>query len=243
MTRFIILIFIALLTGCVARPWTPPMDFVESVIKTDKFDIFTYTRINNNTAPIHIYIEGDGNSFDAYGMPTSNPTPHGTFIRELAAQDTSPNVVYMARPCQYIMSAQCNKSDWTYGRFSPDVIESTAIAIRKIAKKRPVVLIGYSGGAMISGLVIQNYPDINVQKWITVAGVLNHADWTEYFGDSPLTDSENLTTLPRVPQIHYIADRDHVVPNELSRKWVPEHNLVTVPNSTHHRFENLNLKF
>lgn len=141
------------------------------------------------------------------------------------------------------MSTQCNKSDWTDGRFSKAVIESIATAIRKIAKKRPVVLIGYSGGAMVTGLVIQNYPDINVQKWITVAGVLNHADWTNYFGDTPLTNSENMTELPHVPQIHYIADKDTVVPNELSRKWVPEHNLVIVPNSTHHRFENFELKF
>lgn len=243
MTRFLLLIFIALLNGCAIHQWTPPLDFNESVIKTPKYDIFTYTRITNDTAPVHIYIEGDGNSFDAYGVPTSDPTPRGTFMRNLATQDTSPNVVYMARPCQYVMSTQCNKSDWTYGRFSPDVIESTAIAIRKIAKNRPTILIGYSGGAMISGLVIQNYPDINVQKWITVAGVLNHSDWTNHFGDSPLTHSENMTELPRVPQIHYIADKDTVVPNELSQKWTNNNNLIMIKNSTHHRFENLELKF
>lgn len=243
MTRLLLFIFVALLNACTIHQWTPPLDFGESVIKTQNYDIFTYTRINNDTAPVHIYIEGDGNSFDAYGLPTSDPTPHGTLTRNLAVQDPSPNVVYMARPCQYIMSTQCNKSDWTDGRFSKAVIESIATAIRKIAKKRPVVLIGYSGGAMVTGLVIQNYPDINVQKWITVAGVLNHADWTNYFGDTPLTNSENMTELPHVPQIHYIADKDTVVPNELSRKWVPEHNLVIVPNSTHHRFENFELKF
>ena len=238
MTRFLLLIFIALLNGCAIHQWTPPLDFNESVIKTPKYDIFTYTRITNDTAPVHIYIEGDGNSFDAYGVPTSDPTPRGTFMRKLATQDTSPNVVYMARPCQYVMSTQCNKSDWTDGRFSKAVIESIATAIRKIAKNRPVVLIGYSGGAMISGLVIQNYPDINVQKWITVAGVLNHSDWTNHFGDSPLTHSENMTELPRVPQIHYIADKDTVVPNELSQKWTNNNNLIMLLATIHNTHKN-----
>lgn len=238
-----IFILPALMTGCTINQWTPLPDFMARTIQTESFDIFTYIRIGNDTDTIHIYIEGDGNSFDGYGIPTSDPTPHGTFMRQLAAQDTAPNVVYMARPCQYVMSPTCNKTDWTTGRFSPAIIESTAQAIRKIAKNRPIILIGYSGGAMLSGLIIQNYPDINVQKWITVAGVLNHADWTEYFGDSPLTDSENLTTLPNIPQIHYVADNDTVVPNELSRKWVKDNTLIQIKNSTHYRFENLELKF
>lgn len=243
MTKTSLLILPALLTGCIAQQWTQPFDFTETIIQTDDFDIFTYVRISDDTCPIHIYIEGDGNSFDAHGVPTSDPTPRGTFMRTLSTQDTYPNVVYMARPCQYIMSAQCNKTDWTTGRFSNKIVSSIASAIRKIAKNRPVVLIGYSGGAMVSGLVIQNNPDINVQKWITIAGVLNHADWTKYFDDAPLVYSENMTELPNIPQIHYIADKDTVVPNELSRKWTANNNLVLIKDSKHHRFKNLTLDF
>ena len=243
MHRFRFIILSVMMAGCVGAPWVPPGDFRMEIIHTDEFDILTYARISDHPTPIHIYLEGDGNSFDGYGIPTNDPTPRGTFLRDLSATDESPNVVYMARPCQFIMSPACDKTDWTTGRFSHQIIDATATAIRKIAKNRPVILIGYSGGAMISGLVIQHAPDINVQKWITIAGVLNHADWTAHFGDAPLLGSENLTALPPVPQIHYIADHDRVVPNELSRKWVPEHNLVTIPNSTHNRFENLKLDF
>ena len=106
----------------------------------------------------------------------------------------------------------------------------------QVAAARPVVLIGYSGGALASGLIIQKYPQINVAKWITIAGVLNHADWTEYFGDSPLKSSINMNTLPRIQQTHYVAENDQTVPNSLSFKWTGGANTVVVPGATHDDF-------
>ena len=134
-------------------------------------------------------------------------------------------------------------SDWTDGRFSQDVLESMHDAIKMAAKNRPIVLIGYSGGAMISGLLIQKYPDLNVQKWITSAGVLNHKDWTEYFGDAPLTKSLNLNKLPQILQTHYIADGDTVVPNELTRRWVKKSDIVVIKNAKHDNLRELKIDF
>ena len=111
-----------------------------------------------------------------------------------------------------------------------------ATAVTQVAAARPVVLIGYSGGALASGLIIQKYPRINVEKWITIAGVLNHADWTEYFGDSPLKSSINMNTLPRIQQTHYVAENDQTVPNSLSFKWTGGANTVVVPGATHDDF-------
>lgn len=230
-----LLFVLLLLSGC-ATTWVAPDDLVYNVVPAGDYQIVTYQRLTDPAAPIRIYLEGDGNSFTGRGVPTSDPTPRGTLVRDLAAYDPSSNVVYMARPCQYIMSSTCTQADWTDGRFSKKIIDSVAAAIKDIAGTRPIILIGYSGGAMVSGLVINGNPDINIQRWITVAGVLNHADWTEYFGDAPLTKSLNLTKLPNVPQTHYIANGDRVVPNELSRKWVGERDLVPVPNSSHSNF-------
>ena len=139
------------------------------------------------------------------------------------------------------MDNNCNFHDWTDARFSADKIESIAATIKQIAGSRPVVLIGYSGGAMISGLVIQNHPEINVQKWITVAGVLNHHDWTEYMGDTPLVQSLDLDILPNVPQTHYVGTKDITVPIELSKKWIPANMIKIIDNATHNRFDNLQL--
>ncbi len=214
-----------------------PADFVYVPVAATHYDIATWQKISSPTAPIHIYIEGDGFSFDGYGRPTSNPTPRSHMLRDMASRDSNLNVVYMARPCQFMMSDNCNVTDWTSGRFSARTIDATATAIRHIAQGRPVILIGYSGGAMMSGLVIEKYPDINVQKWITIAGVLNHRDWTEYFGDSPLTESQNMNTLPQVLQCHYVAESDIIVPRHLSEKWT-DNNFIIVPNSAHNDFGN-----
>ena len=96
---------------------------------------------------------------------------------------------------------------------------------------------------MVSGLLIQNYPDLNIKKWITIAGVLNHTDWTEYFNDTPLKKSLNLNKLPNVSQVHYIADGDKVVPNELSKKWIKDDNIITVHNAAHDSWRGLALDF
>lgn len=221
-----------LLLGCTPT-WHAPSDFVYTPLESGKYTLATYARLSDSVAPIHIYIEGDGNSFDARGIPTSDPTPHGTLVRDMASRDLSPNVVYLARPCQYIMSSACSRTDWTDGRFSQDIIDSVSGAIETIAQKRPIVLIGYSGGAMISGIVINQNPRLNIVQWITIAGVLNHGDWTGYFGDMPLTKSVEMTRLPNVSQIHYIADGDRVVPNELSRKWAKGKLIITIQNAEH----------
>ncbi|MBQ2017640.1 MAG: hypothetical protein II208_03915 [Alphaproteobacteria bacterium] len=234
-------ICIFLLLSACASAWQPPSDFIYAPISAGKYTIATFQRVLDNETPIHIYIEGDGHSFDAHGHPTSDPTPHSTFLRDLASRDSSPNVIYMARPCQYIKSSACSRIDWTSGRFSSDVIESVADAIKQVAGNTSVVLIGYSGGAMVSGLVIQNNHDLSVKKWITIAGVLNHADWTSYFKDAPLSASLNLNGLPNVPQVHYIARGDRVVPNSLSRKWVGDKKLVVIDGATHNKFPDINL--
>lgn len=233
--------FLLALSGCVFA-WRVPDDFVLRDITASDFIIRTYQKDTSDAAPVHIYIEGDGFAFNAYGMPTSNPTPRSSFFRDLAVSDQAPNVVYVARPCQYIMSPKCDVSDWTDGRFSKRIIDNMSAVVRDVSAGRPIVLIGYSGGAMIGGLLIQNNPDLNVKKWITIAGVLNHSDWTGYFGDSPLTKSQDLSVLPDVPQSHFVASSDTVVPSELSQRWTSDvGGVIIVPNSTHTKFSEFNL--
>lgn len=238
MWRAIFILFC--LSGCVAThvPYT-----ILTPINSDLFQIVNIEKITDENFPIHIYIEGDGHAFDAAGRPTADPTPRGRFMRDLAAADASPNVAYIARPCQFEMDETCRPVDWTSGRFSRRVIDSMAVAVEHVAGNRPIILIGYSGGALVSGLIIQNYPQINVQKWITIAGVLNHSDWTAYFGDDALSHSLDLNVLPNIPQTHYVAQNDKTVPIELSTKWTQGKNLIIVPNATHNKFPELKLNF
>jgi hypothetical protein len=236
------LLMCLVLVGCAGAGWTPPLDFQYVPIKTDTFQIATWQKINNpGGKTLHVYFEGDGNAFDAYGWPTDNPMPRGTLVRDLAAKDSFENVVYIARPCQFIMDENCSGADWTNGRFSQKVIKAESQALSKIARGKSLVLIGYSGGAMVSGLIIKQNPKLSVDKWITIAGVLNHEKWTNYFGDEPLTGSLNMETLPNVSQTHFVGGRDKVVPYELAKTWADEQNIKLVPAATHGDFRDLKI--
>lgn len=231
-----------LLVGC-AGAWAPPDEFEYRAVAAGNYEIATYQKITDKNAPVHIYIEGDGHAFNAYGAPTRDPTPRGKMMRNLAVRDLVANVVYMARPCQFIMSPACGDADWTDGRFSVKLVDAMAGAIKTVAAGRPVVLVGYSGGGLISGIIINRHPEIRVKKWVTIAGVPNHTAWTRYFGDDPLTKSLDLEKLPNVPAIHYIGARDRVVPQELSRKFWPAEQIVEIHGAGHTGFENLDIDF
>ena len=232
MKRLSILLFATLVCACTSL-LVGPYNFTYSPIKTKTFEIATWHKTANAKDAIHIYVEGDGRAFNAQGQPTDDPTPRDMMLRNLVGSDNHTNVAYIGRPCQFVKSPNCSVSDWTDGRFSVDAVDSVAEAIKTIAKGRPVVLIGYSGGAMITGLIIQRHPEINVKKWITIAGVLNHKDWTEYFDDKPLDKSLDMGALPQINQMHFAAEKDTVVPVSLSQKWTSGKNLVILPNAKH----------
>ena len=166
-----------------------PMNFVERKINTSTgIALASYIKDTSSTEPVYIYVEGDGYAFNSMGKATKDPTPKGTFLRELAFGDERRNVVYLARPCQYIMSKVCSQVDWTSGRYSPRNVKATMEAINQIASGRRVVLIGFSGGALMSGLVIQN-SNIKVNRWITISGLLNHKKWAAYHKTPSLNKS------------------------------------------------------
>lgn len=237
--RKILLFLLFILSGCVGTKVVPPESFLYQEIRTDSYTLASWQKITDSKSPIRIYIEGDGYAFNNYGYPTNNPTPRGTFLRNIAFNDPNPNVVYLGRPCQYVSDTECSQTDWTVGRFSQKIIDSTSQAIKQISKKQPIILIGYSGGGLLSGLVIEQNPNLPVKKWITLAGVLNHAKWTDDLEVSPLTDSVDLITLPNIKQIHFIGDKDDTVSYKMTTSIVPATNLIVIPNATHNQgYEN-----
>ena len=240
MKKIIALLF--LLAGCVGTDWSPPEDFSYVQIDSGGYEIATWQKITDSTdSHIHIYIEGDGAAFDAYGQPTSDPTPCGTFVRDLVARDVFANVAYVARPCQFNMVDTCSEIDWTSGRFSKKIIDVMADALHRVGGDKKITLVGYSGGAMVAGLIIAQHPELKIEKWITIAGVLNHRDWTDYFGDESLAESMNLESLPKVAQKHFVGGRDKVVPYDLAKDWANAGDIIIIENATHDNFGNLKI--
>ena len=214
----IILFFVA---GCTAIK--APTDFVYKEIPTRDFTLASWQKITEPSGTYKIYIEGDGYAFNAHGRATQDPTPKGILMRELAFGDDSPNVVYLARPCQYIKSPICSKLHWTTARFAPEVINAEYAAVKQIVGDNPVILIGFSGGAQVAGLIASAKPGLNVKKVITIAGNLDHLAWKSYHKQ-----------FARIPQIHYVGSNDEVVPPLLVRDFVGKDTRVfEVRGATH----------
>lgn len=91
---------------------------------------------------------------------------------KLAALDASPNVVYLARPCQYVWSPLCSDIYWTDRRFAVEVVEAMSAAIdRLILPGQKLHLVGYSGSGAVAVLVAARRPDVVSLR--TIAGNLD----------------------------------------------------------------------
>ena len=236
MKQWFVMILCLTVGACSYR--NPLSDMAFQMTPAPPYVIANWYRMDQPGEPLKIYIEGDGHAFDRDGQPTDNPTPESTFMRELAAGDPSPNVVYLARPCQYFQGG-CSVNDWTDGRFSEAVIRSmdtTVAGLMKKARTDRVILIGFSGGAQVAGLIAVRHPE-RVKKIITIAGVLDPAAWTAYHGDRPLTGSLNLKdrqdVFQTIPQAHFAGEKDPVVPVALIQDFVGKAPLTVVPGAGH----------
>ena len=231
-----ILVAIFLLSGCQSISVPPSYEYKE--IATRDFTIASWQKITEPNGVYKIYIEGDGYAFNVHGRPTQDPTPKGTLVRELAFGDNIPNVIYLARPCQYVKSPICSQRHWTTARFAHEVVNAEYEAIKQIAGAHPVILIGFSGGAQIAGLVASVKNGLNIKKIITIAGNLDHLAWTQYHNLPPLNESMNLADyrhqFAELPQIHYVGTKDKVIPPVLLEQFVGNENLIIkVKNASH----------
>lgn len=233
----IILVLCCFLAGCAYRH--PLADFRFQTEPAGSYVVASWSKVEAPGQPVKIYIEGDGEALNADGRPAGDPTPRNLFWRKIAGADPSPNVVYLARPCQFIPAGACAPTDWTSGRFSPKIIDAMDAAVRQAMKKArtdQVVLLGYDGGAQVAGLIAVRHP-AGVRKLITVAGVLDHKAWTSHHGYKPLSHSLNLADkraqLAPIPQIHYVGGRDDVAPPALAQAVADEKTIVVVPRATH----------
>ena len=229
------LTFVLFLCGC--STIKVPETFVHKEILTSEFTIASWQKITNPQSPYKIYIEGDGYAFNTHGKISSDPTPKGTLMRELAFGDTHENVIYLARPCQYVKDRKCEKKYWSTARFSQEVLDSEYQAVKSIVLNNPVTLIGFSGGAQIAGLLAVD-TDLNIKKVITIAGNLDHLSWTTYHHLPPISESLNLadkkSKFSKIPQHHYIGKKDNVIPPLLTQTSVANQNLITiVPQADH----------
>ncbi len=197
-------------------------------LKTSIFQLQAWTRFKHSGKPLRIYIEGDGFAWRSASKPSWDPTPYDPLPLMLSGLDDSPNVAYLARPCQYVgvnEDARCEERYWTEARFSEEVIVAMNEAMNKLedlAKAQKIELVGYSGGAAVAFLVAARRSDVISLR--TVAGNLDPEAVNRHHHVSPLTDSLDplnvLEKIKGIPQLHFVGDKDKVVPMDITQHFV-----------------------
>lgn len=237
MKKLIAFVYVAL---CGCQTIIVPSDFEYKEIQTSTFKLAMWKKVTQPDKPYKFYIEGDGAAFRADGSVSYNPTPRGVMLRQIAYGDIYPNVIYLARPCQYVRDNMCKSEYWSTARFSDEVIQAEYEAIKAISAEHPVTLIGFSGGAQVAGLLAVRHPDIKVQKLVTIAGNLDVKSWTDHHQLAPLSLSDDLAKYQneyaKFNQIHYVGVQDENIVPYITENFVQDKTKIRyIKNASHNR--------
>jgi hypothetical protein len=222
-----------LITSCAgsltrAKRIAATAELKSAVLNTQNFKVQSFYRFSKKGKPLTIYIEGDGQAWLTRTQPSLNPTPRNPLALKLAVLDKGENVMYLARPCQYInlyYEKLCSIPYWTHKRFSREIIlaidESINIMASR-AKSKRIHLVGYSGGGAIVALVAARRKDIASIR--TVAGYMDHVALNYKAKVSQLIGSlDPIKAAPRlkkIPQIHYSGKQDKRVPAWVLKNFI-----------------------
>lgn len=221
-------------------------NLIKEDIKAKDFTLRVFRRNINTNRPLKIYIEGDGFAWINKNTISPNPTPINPVALKLASLNTSSNIAYIARPCQYISTDNCKKKYWTNKIFSKKIINNinqVITILKNKTKSKKIELIGFSGGAAIAALISSKRDDII--KLTTIAGNLNHKLLYKYHHIKPMTDSLNplniASDISYISQVHYVGEFDKVVPLAVIQSFIKASynynniKLIIVKGATHTR--------
>ena len=229
----LMLAFIA--SACATIPQSD--QFEAKQIETEHFSLAVWEKNSiQKGQTLRIYFEGDG-----------DPNPLHTVAFDLASADPTANVIYVARPCQWVKDKICEQKPQIYkaARFHPEIMremeELTTYLIRK-HQASAVEFIGYDGGAVIALNMAGKIP---AKRVITVAGITDinafnsYHDLPEFAEDEADNPADNLLVLAQTPQIHYVGKEDKVTPPRLVERFVsrlknPKSAVVKVVPDTGH---------
>lgn len=239
MTLLIMLITV-LMSGCItldthhhAAELAQKAGLTKSIFTANAFNLTAYSRITDLNQPINVYIEGDGLAWISRHQPSSDPTPRLAIGLALAASDTSKNVVYLARPCQFndFNQVSCDSAYWLNQRFSEKVIDAMSQELDTYVGKthgQRVNLIGYSGGAAVAVLLAVRRHDIVSLR--TVAGNLDHVYVNQYHQVDLMPESLNAIDVAQkisdLPQVHFVGTQDKVIPKEVVLRFIRQQRSV-----------------
>lgn len=231
---YLLISLLFLLTGCVfddagnrAALLAKHAGLNSQYLQTASFKMRSWQRISDPAQPVRVYIEGDGFAWMSRSRASDDPTPRQPTGLMLAAADPSANVLYLARPCQFIgppMPPECRPTWWTDSRFSPTVVQAMDEALSQALAPWPgitIELVGYSGGGGIAALIAARRKDVRSLR--TVAGNLDvaYVNAVHHVSEMPnaLSAINAAPQLASLPQIHFTGSADTTVPPEVARRF------------------------
>ena len=246
-----IIILFLLITSCAAPSIDKRIDYINELndkkfnefVYQNSFIIYSLKKINNNQDVV-VYIEGDGLSWIDRFTPSSDPTPKNPLAFKLAKLDQNQNVIYLARPCQYVQNNRCQREIWTKLQYTNEIMDNYINILKEVKNKHSNVhLVGYSGGSVIA-MYLASIKELSIKSVRTVAGNIKPDEFTQLLNISPYRTSLNLNAIENniqfVSQSHFYGDKDKVIPKELYINY-QERNLnnscvkFTKVNATHNK--------
>ena len=198
-----------------------------SQITANGFVLTAYSRLTNPEKAVNVYIEGDGLAWLSRYQLSADPTPRNAVGLALATFDPAPNVVYLARPCQFndFERTPCASEYWSNKRFAPKVIDAMNQALDSFSRQthaQKINLIGYSGGAAVAALLAARRHDVESLR--SVAGNLDHAYVNQINQVSAMPESLNAidvaNNISHIPQLHFVGTRDKVISKEVALRFM-----------------------
>ena len=233
-----LLSIIFLLSACSNTLWKSDEEIANSIAeparlknkthKAGQFILHSRERYDKPGEDLRIYLEGDGLAWVSRTEPSRDPTPDNPIGLRLAALDKAPNVIWIARPCQYTTIVEnpiCKKYYWTIGRLAPEIVASVDLAItaaKTSAKATNIHLIGYSGGGGLAILIAARRNDVATIR--TVAGNIDHEAFTNLHRVTPMSQSMDPAKVAgyinTIPQWHFYGEDDKVVPKLIGESYL-----------------------
>lgn len=224
--------WLCLIAGCVGQQSMPevyPGDLQQplNVVVYDQtyWPIYTWAPEKSVTRTLRIYIEGDGRAWLRSNRPSMDPTPVNRLVHHLMLKDKSPDLAYIAQPCQYVMNENCSRQVWTFKRYSPKVLVAMNTAVESLKESgqyEKLELVGYSGGGALALLIAAHRNDVTSVR--TVAGNLSPEFLNRLHGVSEMPAALNPVDfgaqLSSIAQMHFLGARDSVVPLQVSQHYL-----------------------
>jgi hypothetical protein len=227
---------LVLLSGCLGKETTQRRHvgaladlhgFKTKIVKGGKFWIFTAQKVTNPKLPYVIYLEGDGRAFKNKYTISDDPTPSRSMLMRMATMDYRSNVIYIARPCQYVekeLREHCNNVYWSRKRLSLEVVDSIDDVIKSIVGNQTIDLVGFSSGGGMAVLLADR--NKKVRSIVTIAGLLDHKLFTQHHRVVDMIGSLNPIDAARrikhIPQLHLSGASDDIIKPSIAHSYVSQ---------------------